>query len=172
MRGLGVVFSQRAPDIDETTAASLPPIEQVRELSRLKASAVLRNPGEVALAADTLVALDEEVLGKPGSPEEAFSMLRRLSGRMHRVHTGLTLVSDRAVLTEHETTAVYFRALSDVEISRYISTGEPMDKAGAYGIQGLGALLVDRIDGDYYNVVGLPLTHLYKMLASIGESLL
>ena len=112
------------------------------------------------LAADTVVALEGVVLGKPASPEEAARMLAALSGRTHQVYTGLTLAGPGAVCTEHEATDVTFRALSGAEIAAYVATGEPMDKAGAYGIQGLGALLVQRLEGDYFNVMGLSLIHI------------
>ena len=119
-------------------------------------------------AADTVVALEGAVLGKPASPEEAARMLAALSGRTHQVYTGLTLAGPGAVCTEHEVTDVTFRALSGAEIAAYVATGEPMDKAGAYGIQGLGGLLVAGIQGDYHNVVGLPVCRLGRMLLDFG----
>ena len=126
----------------------------------------------LGLAADTVGALEGAVLGKPASPEEAARMLAALSGRTHQVYTGLTLAGPGAVRTEHEVTAVTFRALSGAEIAAYVATGEPMDKAGAYGIQGLGALLVQRLEGDYFNVMGLPLCRLGRMLRAFGVELL
>lgn len=116
------------------------------------------------VAADTVVVLDEDILGKPKDEEEARLMLRRLSGRAHEVKTGLSVYNKGHVHLHVETTRVYFRKLSDSEIDRYVATGEPMDKAGAYGIQGKGAILVSKIEGSYDNVVGLPLTALYEMM--------
>ena len=116
------------------------------------------------VAADTVVVLDEDILGKPKDEEEARLMLRRLSGRAHEVKTGLSVYHKGHVHLHVETTRVYFRKLSDLEIDRYVATGEPMDKAGAYGIQGKGAILVSRVEGSYDNVVGLPLARLYEMM--------
>ena len=138
------------------------------------AAAVVREAPKdgLVLAADTVVALEGAVLGKPASPEEAARMLAALSGRTHQVYTGLPLAGPGAVCTEHEVTDVTFRALSGAEIAAYVATGEPMDKAGAYGIQGLGALLVQRLEGDYFNVMGLPLCRLGRMLRAFGVELL
>lgn len=116
------------------------------------------------VAADTVVVLDEDILGKPKDEEAARLMLRRLSGRAHEVKTGLSVYHKGHVHLHVETTRVYFRKLSTSEIDRYVATGEPMDKAGAYGIQGKGAILVSRIEGSYDNVVGLPLARLYEMM--------
>ena len=170
LRGLVV----RASDVDESVRPGLTPAEMVEELSARKAAAVVREAPKdgLVLAADTVVALEGAVLGKPASPEEAARMLAALSGRTHQVYTGLTLAGPGAVRTEHEVTAVTFRALSGAEIAAYVATGEPMDKAGAYGIQGLGALLVQRLEGDYFNVMGLPLCRLGRMLRAFGVELL
>ena len=116
------------------------------------------------VAADTVVAVDGDIMGKPADEDEARRMLRRLSGRVHEVKTGLAVFHKARVHLHVETTHVYFRKLSDVEIDRYVATGEPMDKAGAYGIQGRGAILVSKIEGSYDNVVGLPLTALYEIV--------
>ncbi len=124
------------------------------------------------IAADTLVVYGGGVLGKPKDEGEAFSMLRTLSGQKHTVVTGVTVVRGDAALTREEETAVWIRPLSDDQIRRYIATGEPMDKAGAYGIQEKGALLAERIEGDFYNVMGLPLMLLSRMLAEFGFYLL
>ena len=170
LRGFGV----RASDVDESVRPGLTPAEMVEELSARKAAAVVREAPKdgLVLAADTVVALEGAVLGKPASPEEAARMLAALSGRTHQVYTGLTLAGPGAVCTEHEVTDVTFRALSGAEIAAYVATGEPMDKAGAYGIQGLGALLVQRLEGDYFNVMGLPLCRLGRMLRAFGVELL
>ena len=163
-------FVIRASDVDESVRPGLTPAEMVEELSARKAAAVVREAPKdgLVLAADTVVALEGAVLGKPASPEEAARMLAALSGRTHQVYTGLTLAGPG----EHEVTDVTFRALSGAEIAAYVATGEPMDKAGAYGIQGLGALLVQRLEGDYFNVMGLPLCRLGRMLRAFGVELL
>lgn len=158
------------PDVDEHMEGHPAPAALVETLSRRKAEAVGERVGNTALviAADTVVALEETILGKPHSREEAAAMLTALSGKEHQVYTGLTvLLGDRAV-TEHERTAVCFRELEEAEIRDYVSTGEPMDKAGAYGIQGVGALLVAGISGDYFNVMGLPVCRLGRVLREFG----
>ena len=145
------------------------PEETVKALSHAKAKevAALFDDDPLVIAADTIVWLDGEILGKPHSEEQAFSMLKRLSGRDHEVYTGVTVLDKEGELCEAERSVVHFRQLSDEEIRRYIATGEPMDKAGAYGIQGKGALLVREIRGDYFNVVGLPVAALNRVLSSI-----
>ncbi|MFH0816465.1 MAG: Maf family protein [Methanobacteriota archaeon] len=125
----------------------------------------------VAISADTAVFLDGRALGKPSSPAEAVEMLRSLSGRWHEVVTGVALYIDGKVETSSETTRVLFKKLDDAAIRSYVATGEPLDKAGAYGIQGLGGRLVEKIEGDYHNVVGLPLPLLESMLESHGLAL-
>ena len=163
-----------SPDVDETVAAGLSPARIVEELSLRKAGAAAKGAGpeDLIIAADTVVALDGAVLGKPRSGDEAFAMLSALSGREHHVYTGVTVLRGGRAVTEHEETAVTFRPLEPGEIRGYIATGEPMDKAGAYGIQGLGALLVSGIRGDYCNVVGLPVFRLGRILARCGVDLL
>ena len=130
------------------------------------------DPMNVVIAADTVVAIDGRVLGKPHDREEACAMLSALSGREHTVYTGVTVCRDDRMLTQHEATQVRFRPLSPREIQAYVDSGEPMDKAGAYGVQELGALLVEGIRGDYFNVVGLPLCRLGQMLSQFGVELL
>ncbi len=120
------------------------------------------------IAADTVVVLEQEILGKPADRSEAVVMLHKLSGRMHRVLTGVAVFYNDRELVEVAETKVWFRSLSEAEILAYAATGEPLDKAGAYGIQGRGAILVEKIEGCYNNVVGLPLTRLYQMMAQIG----
>ena len=147
------------------------PDELVTSLAKGKALAVAgKHPEAVVIGADTVVVLDGEILGKPKDPAEATSMLGRLSGRVHTVKTGLCVVreADRRILTAVESTEVTFGELTPEQIDRYVATGEPMDKAGAYGIQELGATLVRRVDGCYFNVVGLPLFRLARMLESFG----
>ena len=158
-----------APDVDESTAGGLPPAQIVEELSVRKARAAgAAGPDSLVIAADTVVALDGKVLGKPHSEEEAFAMLSALSGREHHVYTGLTVLQGERAVTEHEETAVLFRGISPDEIRGYIATGEPMDKAGAYGIQGRCAAYIKGIAGDYNNVVGLPVGRLYQELHKRG----
>ena len=166
-------FQILSPDVDEAVESGLSPARMVEALSLRKARAAAGRAGaeDLILAADTVVALDGRVLGKPRDQGEAFAMLSALSGREHRVYTGVTVLGGGRAATEHEETAVAFRALSPEEIRDYIATGEPMDKAGAYGIQGVGALLVLGIRGDYCNVVGLPLFRLGRMLSGFGVKL-
>jgi septum formation protein len=147
----------------------------VLALSAQKASEVASRVGSenaVVIGADTVVELDGKILGKPADEDEAFRMLRALSGREHNVYTGVTLVRGAERISEAEHTRVRFRPLSDREITAYIKTGEPMDKAGAYGAQGLGSLFVEALDGDFFNVMGLPLCRLGKMLEKMGVELL
>ena len=158
------------PDIDEHMDRALPPAELVRQISLEKAQAVAAqaDPNTVVIAADTVVALDGAVLGKPADEEEAFRMLSLLSGNRHQVYTGLTVLRGEQVFSQWEETAVTFRPLTAEEIEAYIATGEPMDKAGAYGIQGYGSLLIKGISGDYYNVMGLPVCRLGQILGQLG----
>ena len=144
--------------------------QQVEELSRQKARevAATAQPGDLIIAADTVVSIDDRVLGKPRTAREAQEMLAGLSGRAHRVYTGVTVCRDGVELTQHECTKVIFRTLSQQEIQAYVQTGESNDKAGAYGIQGRGCVLVEGIEGDYYNVVGLPVCRLALMLREFG----
>ena len=163
-------FQVISPDVDERVEPGLSPAGMVEELSLRKARAAAdkTGPDGLIIAADTVVALDGAVLGKPRDEADAFAMLSALSGREHRVYTGVSVLRGDRAVTEHEETAVCFRALAPGEIWGYIATGEPMDKAGAYGIQGIGALLVSGIRGDYCNVVGLPVFRLGRMLARFG----
>ena len=166
-------FKVTSPEVDETVDEHLPPAQVVEELSRRKAMAVARHADgdDLIIAADTVVALEGAVLGKPADQREAFAMLTALSGNRHYVYTGLTVIQGDRVVTQHECTTVTFRDLEPEEISHYIATGEPMDKAGAYGIQGLGAMLVSGMEGDYFNVVGLPIFRLSRILAGFGLDL-
>ncbi len=159
---------------EEVMDPALSPAQLVEELSRQKAREVAgaSDPGDLVIAADTVVAIDGRVLGKPHDREEACAMLSALSGREHTVYTGVTVCRDDRMLTQHEATQVRFRPLSPREIQAYVDSGEPMDKAGAYGVQELGALLVEGIRGDYFNVVGLPLCRLGQMLSQFGVELL
>ncbi len=163
-------FTVVSPDADESLEEGLPPAEQVERLSRRKAEAVAAQVEADALviAADTVVALDGAILGKPADEEEAFRMLSALSGVRHQVYTGVTVTQNGKTLTGHEVTSVDVRPLEAEEVELYIATGECMDKAGAYGIQGYGALLIEGINGDYYNVMGLPVVRLSRMLKEFG----
>ena len=162
-------FIIRPAQGDEVIDPALTPGQLVEALSRQKAAEVAQTaPDAIVIAADTVVTADGRVLGKPQNHEDAAAMLRFLSGRTHTVYTGVTVCQNAQCSTQHEATQVRFRPLTQEEISAYIASREPMDKAGAYGIQGLGALLVEGIEGDYFNVVGLPICRLGRMLAEFG----
>lgn len=159
----GYDFEVKCADIIETVPENAKPEDVVMSLALQKAQAVAReNPEAIVVGSDTVVALDEKILGKPHSKQEAVEMLRSLSGRRHRVYTGVAIIKGEKSKTFFEKTEVEFYPLSDEETESYVATGEPMDKAGAYGIQGRGALLVKGIDGDYFNVMGLPIAKLYR----------
>lgn len=154
---------------EEVLNPALSPAQLVEELSRQKAAEVAAaHPAALIIAADTVVSIDGRVLGKPHSTQEAAQMLELLSGREHTVYTGVTVTCGGQTVTQHEATAVRFRPLSQGDIARYVSTGEPMDKAGAYGIQGYGSVLVEGISGDYFNVMGLPVCRLARLLGRFG----
>ena len=154
---------------EEIATRALGPDRLVEELSRRKCAEVsVLRPDALVIAADTVVPVNNKILGKPHSEAEADRMLRALSGRPHMVYTGVTVFFGGETVTESEFTSVRFRALTDADIIRYIATGEPMDKAGAYGIQGYGCTLVEGISGDYYNVMGLPVCRLARLLARFG----
>lgn len=163
-------FSVITADIDETPLPGLTCPQQVERLSLLKARAVAQqvSPNELIIAADTVVTLDGAILGKPANRNEARQMISTLSGREHQVYTGVTVLQGDKSLTRHEMTRVNFRPLTDSEVDDYVATGECDDKAGAYGIQGYGCLLVEGIVGDYYNVMGLPVVCLERMLKEFG----
>ena len=160
----GIPFVVRAADIDETMDSSKPPFDEVARVSRAKALAVAREEDDAVVAADTIVVCDGRVLGKPHSREEAVAMLSLLSGRDHQVMTGCTVLRGSQIETFTKVTDLHFRPLSRKEIETYVASGEPMDKAGAYGIQGGAALFCERIAGDYYNVMGLPVCRLSQTL--------
>lgn len=164
----GRPFAIRAADIDETMDPEKAPFDEVARVSREKALAVPREKGDIVVAADTIVVCGGKILGKPHDKEEAAAMLTLLSGRDHQVMTGCTVLRDETIETVTEVTDLHFRPLSRKEIEAYVATGEPMDKAGAYGIQGGAALFCQRIEGDYYNVMGLPLCRLGQMLRKIA----
>ena len=159
-------FIIKAADADETLPKGISPEEAVLYLSKIKAQAV-NNGIDTVIGADTIVVLDGEILGKPADDEEAFSMLKRLSGREHSVFTGVTILSPNAERSFYKETKVKFCRLSEAEIRDYVNTGECRDKAGAYGIQGFGSRFVEGVSGDYFNVVGLPVSALYHELAKL-----
>ena len=164
----GLDFTVRVADIDESMDPKAAPFDEVARVSRLKALAVSRDPGDVVIAADTIVVCEGRVLGKPRDEEDAFRILSLLSGRHHEVMTGMTVVKDDEIITHTEVTKIHFRDLHPDEIRAYIASGEPMDKADAYGIQGGAALFADEMVGDYYNVMGLPVCRLAMILRSLG----
>ncbi|KPC77829.1 hypothetical protein ADL26_01025 [Thermoactinomyces vulgaris] len=174
LAGLGVQFEVKTSQVDETFDPSSPPNAVAEELAHRKAKDVARQLDAVlVIGADTIVVCDGEILGKPRDEQEAVQMLSRLQGRAHQVYTGIALVevADGHVVRErvsHRMTHVWMRPLSDEKISWYVDSKEPLDKAGAYGIQGLGACLIDKIDGCYFNVVGLSLVELDQMFQDMG----
>jgi len=168
---LGLAFDVRPTDVDETPRSGETPEVLVTRLARSKADAGARaaGPDAIVLGADTVVAIDDDVLGKPADATDAADMLRRLTRRSHRVLTGVAVaVAGRPIAVEVVTTHVAFRSLTPDEIDAYVATGEPLDKAGAYGIQGHGGALVASIKGPYDNVVGLPLTCVRRLLTATG----
>jgi len=167
---LGLEFTTKASQVDEEAFSAATPEELVKTLSREKARWVAQRESEdaIVIGADTVVVLDGDVLGKPGSQAQAREMLRRLSGRVHQVYTGVSVCQGDFTVTQAEATQVRFRPLTEEEIHCYVRSGEPMDKAGAYGAQGKAALFVSRIEGDYFNVMGLPLYLLGNMLEDFG----
>ena len=167
-----VPFTIRVADIDETMDPDLVPADEVGRVSRMKALAVRREADDVVIAADTIVVCEGRVLGKPHSPEEAVQTLKLLSGRDHQVMTSVTVVRGEEVQTFTEVTDLHFRELTDKEIHAYVATGEPMDKAGSYGIQGGAALFCSHMVGDYYNVMGLPVCRLGETLRNMAPDMM
>lgn len=167
-----IPFTVCAADIDETMDPAIDPAREVARVSRAKAEAVPRGEADVIIAADTIVVLDGKILGKPVDEADAIGMLTALSGRDHQVMTGLTVLRGNAFLNRTEITDIHFRELSQKEIAAYVATGEPLDKAGSYGIQGGAALFAEKLHGDYYNVMGLPVCTLYQMLREIAPEIM
>ena len=161
----GIPFVIRVADIDETMDSGALPYDEVARVSRAKAMAVEAGPEDVVITADTIVVCEGRVLGKPGTEAGAKEMLRLLSGRDHQVMTGVTVRQGERCETFTDVTDLHFRALSEREIDRYVASGEPMDKAGAYGIQGGAALFCEKMNGDYYNVMGLPVCRLWQTMS-------
>jgi len=166
-----IPFIIRVSEADETMDPALSAAEAVAQVSRRKAEAVAREADDIVIAADTIVVCDREILGKPRNEEDASRMLHLLSGRDHQVMTGLTVLRGSLCKTVTEITDIHFRPLSDREIDAYIATKEPMDKAGSYGIQGGAALFAERLHGDYYNVMGLPVCRLGQLLREIAPEI-
>lgn len=167
-------FTVRVPEVEESYPAGLSPEETVGYISREKSDAarLLCDENELIITADTMVFLDDKRLGKPKDEAQALEMLTALAGRRHTVCTGVTVRRGNVILTRAQSTDVYFRPATERELRAYIRTGEPMDKAGAYGVQGKGSLLVRRIDGDFFNVMGLPVEMLAEMLKTFEIDLL
>ena len=166
----GFQFVVRAPRIPEQRQAGEEPIAYVTRLAREKAEAVECAPGELILAADTVVVAGTAVLEKPCDNVDAARMLRILAGREHRVITGICLRTPGSLITDYATTTVVFSSLSDQEIESYVASGEVLDKAGAYAIQGLASRFIERIDGCYFNVVGLPISLFYRHLKALDST--
>lgn len=166
---IGIRHEVVPANIDETVRDRESPRRHAERLSREKASAVTgRDSNVVAIGADTIVLIDKKILGKPTNSVDAGTMLSLLSGREHTVVTAVAVARGEKIASGVEEVVVKFRKLSDDEIDAYIATGEPMDKAGAYGIQGFGATIVERVEGDYFAVMGLPLVRLVSLLADVG----
>jgi septum formation protein len=160
----GFEFTVRVADIDETPRAHEPPRDYVLRVAEEKARAIDADSDEIILAADTTVVLAGEILGKPADAPDAARMLQALAGKRHEVMTGICFKAGTHVTCDLASTAVWFNALDRQEIDEYVASGEPMDKAGAYGIQGLASKFIERIDGSYSNVVGLPVALVYRHL--------
>jgi septum formation protein len=172
---MGVSFEIDVADVDESVSDDFSPVEAVCEISKRKAQRIAERHGEdeIVISADTVVVIDGKIIGKPKDKEDAFCILKNLSGRTHEVYTGFTVSGNGKTKTDFEVTKVHFKELCDDDIRRYIATGEPMDKAGAYGIQQKGNLFVDYIHGDYYNVVGFPISKIcVTILELFGINLL
>ena len=168
----GIPFVVRAADIDETMDPEKAPFDEVARVSRAKAMAAARQEDDIVIAADTIVVCQGKILGKPKNKAEAIRMLTLLSGRDHQVMTGCTVLRGERSETFTEVTDLHFRPLRQKEIEKYVDTGEPMDKAGAYGIQGGAALFCERMVGDYYNVMGLPVCRLGQTLRLLAPEVM
>ncbi len=169
LRSAGLEFEVRPVNVDETPFPDENPEEHVKRLAQQKATAATASADETVLGADTIVVMNGEIFGKPVNAADAERMLRLLSGRKHEVLTGVCLKLGEHVVTDWATTLVWFQQLSDVEIGEYINSGEPLDKAGAYAIQGLASKFIERIDGSYSNVVGLPVSLVYTCLKRLAR---
>lgn len=165
LRNAGIPFIVRVPDVDETPHQGESPEHYVLRIAWIKAQAVHAGPGETVLGADTTVVLDGEMMGKPADEAEARCMLERLSGRRHEVLTGIAILRENgAPVRTWAATSVWFATMTAGEIDDYVASGEPMDKAGAYAIQGLASKFIEKVEGSYFNVVGLPIALVYRHL--------
>ena len=165
MNSVGWEFTKDAPDIDESELAGENPETYVRRLAKEKAEVVAAShPGEIVLAADTTVVIDDQIIGKPVDVDDARRMIRMLSGNWHKVLTGIAVMKDSSVAIGMESTRVKFAAMTNSEIEFLVENGDPLDKAGAYAVQAQAALFIEGIEGDYWNVVGLPISLVYRMV--------
>lgn len=172
LENIQLSFEISSSDVDESFSEHLSPEEVVMELAERKAKVVAKDyPTAYVLGADTIVVLDGTILGKPADNQEATFMLQKLSGNTHDVYTGVSIVTPQHSYRFFEKTTVTFWELTETEINMYVSSGEPLDKAGAYGIQQLGSFLVKEIQGDYFNVVGLPISRVVRELRKAGYPL-
>ena len=166
---VGLDFTVEISDFDETQIKFKTPQEMVKKLSLEKAKIIAqKNPNAIVIGADTDVFLNGEILGKPKSKQDAVRILKLLSGKVHEVVTGFTVISDKKSITKHVTSKVKFKKLTEAEIKAYVATGEPMDKAGGYGIQDKGGVFIENIEGDYFNIVGLPIFAVSEVLKKFG----
>ncbi|WP_085991646.1 Maf family protein [Oceanobacillus senegalensis] len=169
LENLHLTFDVIVSNVKETVDKTLPPSEIVMSLANQKASTIANKyPDAFVIGADTIVQLDGQILGKPKTKKDAFHTLKQLSDREHSVLTGVSILKGKQIVSFYEETIVEFWPLTDIEIWNYIETGEPMDKAGSYGIQELGAYLVKKINGDYFSVVGLPVARVIRELKKLG----
>jgi len=171
LQDAGIPFVVRVPHVEEKLAAGESPVDYVRRLAEQKACAVDRSGDEIVLAGDTVVVVDRHILEKPRDSADALRMLRLLSGREHEVITGICLRSPSRTIVDTAVTRVQFVAMTEAEMSDYVASGEPMDKAGAYAIQGLASRFIDRVEGGYFNVVGLPISLVYHYLKELEIAL-
>jgi len=172
LENLRITFTISSSEVDESFDPALSPEDVVMDLAERKAQVIFKeNPTAYVLGSDTIVVADGQVLGKPSDNAEATEMLKKLSGKKHEVYTGVSILSPNGKARFYERTEVWFWELTDDEINFYVQSGEPLDKAGAYGIQQLGSMLVKKINGDYYAVVGLPVARTYRELKRLGYQL-
>jgi septum formation protein len=172
LENLRLTFTISSSEVDESFDPTLSPEDVVMDLAERKAQVIFKeNPHAFVIGSDTIVVVDGQVLGKPTDEEDARGMLKKLSGKKHEVYTGVSILSPTGTSRFFERTEVWFWELTDVEINFYVQSGEPLDKAGAYGIQQLGSMLVKKINGDYFAVMGLPVARTYRELKRLGYQL-